>query len=169
MTWVRLPEPTREDTTTLDASFKSKARFLVDEDLGIGTTQLLRELKYNVKDVSEVGLTGHPDENLFAYAFRTKRIILTHDDDFLDDRKFPFTRNPGVVVLPGGSGGESVLLKALGEILSIIGRYGSLYAGSKIRVYEDGSVQETSRTASGQIVKSKYRFPKHGMPMIWEE
>jgi predicted nuclease of predicted toxin-antitoxin system len=47
-----------------------------------------------------VGLGGRSDEEIFAYAWREKRIIWTHDRDFLDDKRFPVHRNPGVLVLP---------------------------------------------------------------------
>ena len=65
----------------------------------------LREKKLNVKDLYEEGLEGRPDEDVpMAFAWDTQCVLLTHDRDFLDDRKFPANRNPGVIVLLGGSG-----------------------------------------------------------------
>ena len=69
--------------------FNRKPRYLVDESLGVGTTALLRQWGYNVKDVYEVGIAGQPDENVFQYAQRHRRIILTHDDDFFNNFMFP--------------------------------------------------------------------------------
>jgi|HubBroStandDraft_6_1064221.scaffolds.fasta_scaffold108875_1 hypothetical protein len=45
--------------------------------------------------------------------------LLTHNVDFLDDRKFPpdRNRNPGAIVLPGASGGDSILIRAIGQAL----------------------------------------------------
>jgi hypothetical protein len=62
--------------------FNRKPRYFVDESLGVGTNALLRQWGHNVKDVYEVGIAGQPDENVFQYAQRHRRIILTHDDDF---------------------------------------------------------------------------------------
>ena len=83
-----------------------QTKFFVDESLGPEVTAFLREKKLNVKDVFEEGLVGRPDEDVMAFAWRTQRILLTHDRDFLDDHRFPEHRNPGVIVLPGGDGGQ---------------------------------------------------------------
>jgi len=53
--------------------------------------------------VGEVGVEGKSDEDVFAFGWRDDRINLTHDQDFLNDWRFPFHRNPGVIVLPGGN------------------------------------------------------------------
>ena len=53
MGWERL-EVNSKETKELERLYKKKARFLVDENLGFGTTEVLRELGWNVKDVSEV-------------------------------------------------------------------------------------------------------------------
>jgi hypothetical protein len=31
-------------------------------------------------------------------------VLLTHDKDYLNDRQYPFHRNPGVIILPGEEG-----------------------------------------------------------------
>ena len=113
MPWRPLKDPDPEESAAFLKAFRKKARFLVDESLGIGVTQYLRKAGWNVKDVSEVGLSGHSDEDVLAFAERDDRILLTHDEDFLDDRSFPPHRNPGVIILPGGSGDEAALVQAL--------------------------------------------------------
>jgi hypothetical protein len=82
MSWKPVPESTEADLADFARQEKRKARLLVDESLGIGTTEFLRGLGWNVKDVSEVGLSGHPDENVFNFAYKDDRILLTHDEDF---------------------------------------------------------------------------------------
>ena len=103
MTWQRLPSGTKTQEAEFN-SFRKKARFLVDESLGDGVARVLRDLGWNTVFGPNVGLARHSDEDVFAYAWRKHRVLLTHDRDFLDDRRFPSHRNPGVVVLPGGSG-----------------------------------------------------------------
>ena len=169
MTWIPLLEPTKEETSWLLREFKRKARFLVDENLGFGTTELLRAANWNVKDVSEVELKGRPDESVLAYAYRNDRVLLTHDDDFLDNRKFPLKQNAGIIVLPGASGPENTLVRALGGMLSIIGQFHKLYRQTKIRIAEDGTMTFTHYGETGGIETVRYKFPKHGMPLIWRE
>lgn len=65
-----------------------------------GIVALIREFKYPAICVKDCGLSGKPDENVMAFAWRERRMLVTHDQDFLDDRRFPPHRNPGVVTLP---------------------------------------------------------------------
>ena len=86
MAWTEAGQSSDAELTDFVRREKRKARLLVDESLGIGTTIFLRSLGWNTKDVSEVGLRGHPDENVFNYAYKHDLMLLTHDEDFLDDR-----------------------------------------------------------------------------------
>ena len=43
-------------------------RFLVDEDMPRSTAVILRQAGYQAEDVRDVGLRGHTDEEIFAYA-----------------------------------------------------------------------------------------------------
>lgn len=49
----------------------------------------------NAKYVDELGLLGKGDELVFAIAWKQKRVILTHDLDFLDNSRFPPDRKTG--------------------------------------------------------------------------
>src|SRR5208282_6101837 len=133
MSWSRFPTFSEAVLSSTNV-FKKKARLLVDESLGTGVNDLLRKSGWNTLDGREAGLVGHPDENWFAYALRDDRILLTHDEDFLNDRKFPFdsNRNPGVIVLPGACGGDSVLLRGLRMALHFICDSRELYRGAKV-------------------------------------
>src|SRR4051812_47015148 len=120
MVWRALPSP----DPALIASFRraKRSKFLVDESLGYGTTEFLRERKINVVDVSEVGLKGRDDRGVFNYAWRTRRILLTHDEDFWNDPQFPEHRNPGVVILPGADGNNKDMLYGLVRMLLLVTR-----------------------------------------------
>jgi hypothetical protein len=89
--------------------------------------------------VYDIGLGGHPDENVMSRAWRDKRIVLTHDRDFLDDRRFPPHRNPGVIVLPGAQGCTPVLEWELARVVVADGRHGDVFRGYKIHILEDGT------------------------------
>src|SRR5262249_41029059 len=68
---------------------RKKAGFLVDESVDVEVALRLRREGFTADHVSEVGLDGHSDEDVFAYGWREDRIILTHDTDFLNNRRFP--------------------------------------------------------------------------------
>jgi Domain of unknown function (DUF5615) len=161
MSWRAITANTSDDNSGARRNEK-RARLLVDESLGIAVTEVIREVGWNVVDVSEVGLTGHPDENVFAYALREDRILLTHDVDFLDDKKFPFdsNRNPGVIVLPQ-SGGNSVLLRTINLALQVCSAR-ELFRGAKISISPDNVITIRQRNLeTGAIETTKYRSSKH--------
>src|SRR5262245_35738896 len=104
MPWIRTRPPTKKEMAATRRLYRQRAKFLVDESLGPRVTCVLKGMGWNAIDTSDLGLSGHPDENVFAAARREDRILLTHDADFLDDRRFPPRLNPGLVILPGAKG-----------------------------------------------------------------
>jgi predicted nuclease of predicted toxin-antitoxin system len=165
MTWKPL-EYSDAEIANSRKIWRKKARFFIDESLGIGTTEFLKELGWNVKDVSEVGLLGHSDEDVMAYAFREKRIVLSHDNDFLKDRRFPFHRNAGVVILPGGDGDERALVFALLDLITLVGPYSDIYRGSKMEISADRCFTVRS-ISEGKIKTSRYKFGGNGPVYEW--
>src|SRR4029077_6617820 len=119
-------------------NFESKARFLVDESVGMAAAGLIRDRGWNVRYVDDVGLLGRSEQEILTFAWREQRILLTHDVEFLDDSRFPFRYNPGVVVLPGATGSTLGLAGAINGVLALIGPYFKAYRGYKIRITEDG-------------------------------
>ena len=119
-------------------NFKSKARFLVDESVGTATAGLIRDRGWNVRYVDDVGLLGRSKQEILTFAWREQRILLTHNLEFLDDYRFPFRQNPGLVVLPGATGSRLGLADAINGILALIGPCFKAYRGYKIRITEDG-------------------------------
>jgi predicted nuclease of predicted toxin-antitoxin system len=167
MAWKPI-DITDDEIADATRRWKSRARFLVDESLGSEAAVFLRQLGWNVKAVQNVGLEGHSDEDVYAFAWREERIVLTHDTDLLDDRRFPPYCNPGVVVLPGASGETEPLVRALLNTLAIVGRYGDAYHGSKIVFNADGTLVVRSRDQStGTMANVRYRLRKNAMPELW--
>ena len=80
---------------------------------------------------------GRSDEEVLAFAWEEQRILLTHDFEFLDDSRFSFQRNPGLVVLPGGTDSTVGLADAINGVLALIGPYFEAYRGYKIRMQKD--------------------------------
>ncbi|MGO8900778.1 MAG: DUF5615 family PIN-like protein [Isosphaeraceae bacterium] len=135
--------------------FNRKPRYFVDESLGVGTTALLRQWGHNVKDVYEVGIAGQPDENVFQYAQRHCRIILTHDDDFFNNFMFPLKGCHGIAIFPFGDGGNSGLLKALAHFLSGTSGAGFMFQ-RKVKIGEDTTWTVVALSDEGRLTKTKY-------------
>jgi hypothetical protein len=131
--------------------------------------RVLKEMGWNVVFVDEVGLSGHSDEDVCAFAWRENRILLTHDHDFLDDRRFPYHRNPGMVSLPGASGPGTGLVEALREVLGVVGRFRDAYRGDKIKIDEDGTwTIKGFNKELGRHYLHRYRFDADGKMWEWE-
>ncbi|MGA2905333.1 MAG: DUF5615 family PIN-like protein [Candidatus Korobacteraceae bacterium] len=145
-------------------------RFLVDESLGNDAARLLRDQGYNAKFVEDLGLMGKADDAVFAAAWKDQRIVLTHDRDFLDNRRFPQNRNPGVVVFAVGASGEDDqrLLRAFSAMQSLVSAFGAAeMRGTKIVFLDDEHVNIERRNRTGRLVKMRYWVPANGPPMQW--
>jgi predicted nuclease of predicted toxin-antitoxin system len=156
MSWVPLEN---QDRSEIGPELKRKTRFLIDESLGIEVANYLREKGYNVQFVGDVGLTGRSDEDVFSYAWRENRMLWTHDRDFLDDRRFPEHRNPGVVVLPGGSGEQNAMVVGINAALAIFGAAPTIWEKTKCVVSPTGEVTIRSRNIqTGKIESTRFRM-----------
>ena len=69
MPWRELESPeNREKERLLDRLFEHKAKYLVDESLGIGVYQIVKSLGHNVVYGPHIGLGGRSDQDVFAKA-----------------------------------------------------------------------------------------------------
>jgi len=126
----------------------------------------LRERGFNVKTATETGLVGHSDENHLAAAHRNNRVLITHDSDFLDDRRFPEHRNPGLVVISGGSGSTGELVEAIRVVLELIAPFREVWRGYKIAIAADGHITMRGRSYSGRET-TRYRMTRNGPALVW--
>jgi predicted nuclease of predicted toxin-antitoxin system len=81
---------------------------------------------------SELSLRGRSDEEQLAAATRNDRILVTHDDDFLNDRCFPPSGNPGLVAIAGSGESTEELTAALEILFTLIAPYRELWREAKI-------------------------------------
>jgi predicted nuclease of predicted toxin-antitoxin system len=168
MSWKPLPKPHGAESARLKREFGKKARFLVDEQLsGLGA-EVLRKLGFNAIDVSEAGLSGRADEDVFKFAWKERRILVTKDHDFLNDRRFPEHSNPGVVVLPDGPVEGEGFITALRTAVIVVGGFQRLWEGRKLVFDENREISIRSRDAeSGAMTTKRYRIDRHGVEYEW--
>ena len=167
MPWERHPTLTKADIAATRRDLK-KTSFLVDESVDLAVAVAFRLAGFKAVHVSEIGLDGHSDEDVFARAWREDRVILTHDADSLNDRAFPPQRNPGAVLLPGTSGTRNTLPDILTWIARTIGRSRSLWLRTEVVFFGDGSwAVHTFEKDEGRIVSTRYRR-RAGRLEIWD-
>jgi predicted nuclease of predicted toxin-antitoxin system len=165
MPWQPIDISNQEAIEFLKA-FPKASRFLVDENLGPELAPTLRNLGYNAADIYALNLNGRSDEDVFAAAWRERRILLTQDRDFLDDRRFPRHRNPGVVVLPAQNDGA--LINALVYALALVRQGRELWEGVKMVVCEDGILTVVCHNHNtGALETSRYKLRMAGPPLVW--
>jgi predicted nuclease of predicted toxin-antitoxin system len=167
MTWKELNTPSDEEERALDLEYRGRARFIVDERAGVEVAKILQRYGYNAKFVGELDLCGHSDEDVFAAAWKDKCILVTHDADFLDNRRFPSYRNPGIIVIrPGSSGRDNEgLLACLSKAIAFGGQHASWFRGKKLEF-----VSRDLITIIGRGGRHRYFWPEgNAKAMIWED
>jgi len=102
-------------------------------------------------------VVGHPDENHAAEALRLRRILITCDHDYLDERRFPLIHCPALIVCDFGSGTEQ-------DIRHTFACLGGAFAASqffdkwiKIHATRDGWTTIT-RHLNGTTARTRYRI-----------
>lgn len=168
MSWLAIPLDSKRPITK---GRIRKARFLVDESLGEDAVRVLRNVGWNALFVTDLNLRSKDDSAVFSAAWKTGRVLLTHDRDFLDNRRFPNHRNPGLVVfVVGASGGDDErLLRAFFLAQAYIRVWGPEYMrGTKI-VFSDDEHFSIERKGSGGALRTR-RFwaPKRGDFFEWD-
>jgi hypothetical protein len=168
--WKRFGKISKEDLATARREGRRKARFLLDENIDRAVTDLIRKGGWSVVHAEDAGLTGQPDENIFALASRDNHVLLTHDADFLDNRRFPPHLNSGLIIIPLAGGNRAKILEALQTVLLMVGDHRDLWHRTKISITEDGTwTVRTYERDVGRVVESRYRFRK-GRPIeYWED
>jgi predicted nuclease of predicted toxin-antitoxin system len=78
-----------------------KTKFYADENIESVIVEYLRIKGFKVDYACELGLSHRDDMFHLQEAKRRKAILLTRDDDFLNNSKFPFRdlKNTGIVII----------------------------------------------------------------------
>jgi predicted nuclease of predicted toxin-antitoxin system len=80
-------------------------RIKTDENIPGIVVSMLREDGHDVTSVREQNLTGADDGRLARICLEESRVLLSHDLEFADIRRFPPRDHAGLVVLRPGRGG----------------------------------------------------------------
>ena len=93
MGWKKY-EVSAEEVEEFVAQFQERARFLIDESLGVEAARVISDHGLDAIFVGDVGLAGRSDEDVAAYAKQKGRIILTMIEIFSTIGVSRWTRIP---------------------------------------------------------------------------
>lgn len=76
-----------------------KIRFLIDEDCPLSLSNLLNSKGYDAIHVKTSGLSGTKDPELFRFAQREQRIIISRDLGWANIKNYPPNTHCGLIIL----------------------------------------------------------------------
>ena len=170
MPWVLLEynRPAKKDVRRITG----KTHFYADQNVGVSIIEVLRHLKYEVETAAQVGGQHQIDEWHYRRAFKTKRVLLTHDHDFLDSERFPLSQTSGVIVINVDTDDTAKIARALEVIDTIFGGMAPYLKKRKLVVNSDYTIRviESGQDVQGAFEQEvRYRFDENGRDIwVWE-
>lgn len=154
-------EVTREDLSWLKDQFRRAAKWLADENIHPSIVEWMRSEGMNVRTAEELGLKGKDDNAVFALARKHDRMILTSDEDFWDDLKFPIDMCPGIVIISQDVSDREIATEML-NLREVIFPFREISERSKIKLEGSGRVWVKSRSHdTGKITTTVYWVTRH--------
>ncbi|WP_410052765.1 DUF5615 family PIN-like protein [Bradyrhizobium sp. SZCCHNPS2010] len=138
-----------------------KTQFLMDANMEPWAVHVMRYKNFDVKECDLAQLRNVDDRTVFATAWKLRRLLVTHDGDFLDDRLFPFERCAGLLVLPSYGSVSMEFANLLAGASDLISRGAHLWFHTKIVARRDFTIKiRTWERSSGFIAEWDYRIAK---------
>jgi predicted nuclease of predicted toxin-antitoxin system len=94
-------------------------RIKADENMPRTVIQLLQEHSYDVVSVTEQGMGGWKDPELWRAIQEEKRFLITADKGFSDIRMFPPGSHTGILLLRPDEDGVRPLVDLLQRVLDV--------------------------------------------------
>ncbi len=174
MNWVYLednieqPPPQREinEIERYAKLKKTKSKFYADENFPAQAIEILRERGFDVLTAHDANKQGHPDENHVAEARRRRRVLITCDRDYLNDRIYPLIHCPTIIVFDFGSRTTDEIISAF-QCLNYVAAFPQLYdKWCKIKAGRDEWIEKI-RFQDGSTSRTRLRFFR-GRIQVWE-
>lgn len=148
---------------------RGTTRFLLDNNVDLEVMLRFLDGEGISADELPTRLTNRPDDEVLAEAWRQDRILLTHDPDFLNERLHPPEKNPGVVVMPGGSGNLERHLRTIGLMLKLMKPYRGLWLQTYVHIKDGGVVviKGVNATSGERIDPWFLTFDDDDKPLMW--
>jgi len=138
-----------------------KTRFLADENIEPWALHVMRYKRFDIIDCDKAKLRGLEDRQVFRKAWQLKRVLVTHDNDFLNDRLFPLRECAGLLVLPTYGAVSMEFGNLLASAATLISRGDILWLHTKVEATRGWALNvRTWEKSQGHIVKWQFKIPK---------
>lgn len=102
----------RSSLPTIEEAFKKKPYSsglkIISDNSEPGTVRYLERCNgFRIVSIKKTNAKDMPDEDIYCEALRLEALVLTHDKDFENYRRFDLRLSPGVVILPANMHGRS--------------------------------------------------------------
>lgn len=137
-----------------------RTRFVADANVEPWALHVMRYKRFDVIDSDEAGIRSCDDRMVFATAWTLRRLLVTHDADFLDDRQFPFSRCSGLLVLPSYGRVSLEFANLLSGAATLVNKGRDMWFHTKIVATRDFLLKvRTWERSEGRVAASEYRLP----------
>jgi predicted nuclease of predicted toxin-antitoxin system len=131
----------------------------MDANMEPWALHVMRYKRWDVRPCDFANLRRSDDQAVFAAAWRLKRLLITHDSDFLDDRLFPFANCSGLLVLPTYDSVSMQYANLLAGACEFVSKGARLWFHTKIVARRDFTVKVRNWEKShGHIAEWQYRI-----------
>jgi len=119
-----------------------KLKLCTDANIPLEVVEEIRQAGIPVRTAYEDKIATHSDKAILAWAKRSKRILLTLDRHFWDDKRFPLQNVPGIIFIDVPPDNVDNILKSFGLIYGTFACSYHLdwWEGTKARAIPDGYV-----------------------------
>jgi predicted nuclease of predicted toxin-antitoxin system len=136
-------------------------RFVTDANFEPWGIYVMRYKRLDVMDAAVAGMRHIDDGAVFQRAWQLKRVLVTHDKDFLDDNLFPFNMCPGLLVLPTYGRVSMEFGNLLATATALISRGRELWYHTKVVARRDFVLRvRVWEKARGHVAEWEYQAPR---------
>jgi predicted nuclease of predicted toxin-antitoxin system len=153
---------------TLGPGPHRKAAFYADEDVPQALIEEMRQHGLRVRAARELGAHGKADETHAALCAQKGWVLITRDEGFWDERRFPTTRSsPGIIILGGRS--EEEIGEAMALVWVLFAKHfpGNSWSGIKARA-KPHIFRLRLRDFTGRVVEYDLKLSKDRQLMVRE-
>jgi predicted nuclease of predicted toxin-antitoxin system len=166
--WQRIEYPKPAEMRAFDQQFRRLAKFYADEDIEPVLIEILRDLDFDITSAREVGMVHRDDTDHYGYARQQGRMLLSHDQGYLNDLTFPLTQHPGAVVLAIKPLTRETISDAFYLLRTVVLPYRELWRGAKILIHKHLEMTIRMRNFDGRVRSNRYRL-RGRRPEEWVE
>jgi hypothetical protein len=111
-----------------------RVRLYADEDIPDEVIEELQGARVSIISGAKGRDRGRPDSYHYVRARRLRRVLLTRDEDYWDERRFPTASCGGLILISGSGSSPQLMVEALAFLWASFARYVPAYAWQRLKV-----------------------------------